>query len=452
MDNFRKVQCPHCQALYKCPVEQFYNSNHSAQCVRCHQVFAMDKNSSSLYSDTSDKLSSADNIVPLKSGTVVSKKNYEEDVDVIEVDWITNTIEDNASDSSAVSVLAYDNDDNDDWLESLFADDNAQTNSSSTATETQFSSSIKTPITSKLKKAYFKETKTDIEPDQINLSQNKPNNTTQLEKNSANDTAVKLDQSNKKTDKIISKNTANSSPVVSQTANQQPTNQQKAKTNNQTSAAAINSPVNAITTSAIKQSVAVSSIENLSIPSATASSYSPISQENVASQIIAPSPKPQIATDKRAVYAFLFWTFGCVTLLLLLLAQYVIFNLDDLVKNPSTQSKLDVFCRAVSCSLPGADVKTLAVANITQRSSTLQEGGTDILATLVNINENEQLYPNLHVRLYHNNTLLGEFIATPNDYLSAPQRLISRKQVKLFMLTVNVPSNEITKISITPLY
>ncbi|WP_227430999.1 DUF3426 domain-containing protein, partial [Psychrobacter sp. I-STPA6b] len=154
----------------------------------------------------------------------------------------------------------------------------------------------------------------------------------------------------------------------------------------------------------------------------------------------------------RNFYANLFWTLGCGSLVLLLLAQYVIFNLDTLIKDPVRQAQLSQFCHAVSCALPAADPQSLDIINQTQRSSKILPGGTDILATLANTSNDDQLYPNLHVKLYDNGTLIGEFIAAPEDYLTVPQRLLSRQQVKLFMFTVDIPNKDITEIDMTPIY
>jgi len=164
-----------------------------------------------------------------------------------------------------------------------------------------------------------------------------------------------------------------------------------------------------------------------------------------ASQRQAPGPSPM---------AKLFWVMGCMILALLLFAQYVIFNIDNLVKNPAYASKLAGVCELASCSLPGADLAVLNLSHIKHRPSQVNAQSThsDIMAAMVNQSNVDQLYPNLKVSVYGNSGLIGEFVAGPEDYLTPPQRMIIGQQAKLIMFTVPVKDAKIDRIDISTFY
>lgn len=152
--------------------------------------------------------------------------------------------------------------------------------------------------------------------------------------------------------------------------------------------------------------------------------------------------------------AKLFWLIGCLALALLLFAQYVIFNVDDLVKDPANASKLTKVCELANCSLPGANLQVLTLSHIKHRPSQVNAQAThsDIMAAIVNQSDVEQLYPNLHVSVYGEQGLVGEFVAGPEDYLTPPQRMIIGQQAKLIMFTVPVKDAKIDRIDIRTFY
>lgn len=148
------------------------------------------------------------------------------------------------------------------------------------------------------------------------------------------------------------------------------------------------------------------------------------------------------------------WLAGCLVLTLLLGAQYVIFNLDNLVKNPAHAARLQSFCSALACSLPSADISTLKVNNISYVASKVNTlpGFSDIRANLSNQNPQAQLLPNLKVSVYGSNALIGEFIATPDKYVLSTEYQINAEQAKPVMFTVKVPVNQIRNIKVEPIY
>ncbi|MBH0064996.1 DUF3426 domain-containing protein [Psychrobacter sp. SZ93C1] len=161
-----------------------------------------------------------------------------------------------------------------------------------------------------------------------------------------------------------------------------------------------------------------------------------------------------IPTPRKRSAASLLWILGCLVLALLLFAQYVIFNLETLVKNPAHAEKLQAICSAISCSLPSADINALTLTNTNHRSSKIKMTGkfSDISATLNNQSASTQLYPNVKVSVYGAETLIGEFIATPADYLLSKQSQLAADSNRQILFTIPVANTQIRDVSISPLY
>jgi len=77
---------------------------------------------------------------------------------------------------------------------------------------------------------------------------------------------------------------------------------------------------------------------------------------------------------------------------------------------------------------------------------------TDIAASLENKSTKSQLLPSIKVSIYDNSALIGEFIALPKDYLASKQNLLLAEQNKSFMFTVPITTNQISKVTINPIY
>nr|WP_317199748.1 DUF3426 domain-containing protein [uncultured Psychrobacter sp.] len=159
-------------------------------------------------------------------------------------------------------------------------------------------------------------------------------------------------------------------------------------------------------------------------------------------------------TSSRTSMAILLWTAGSLALVLLLLAQYVIFNVDTLVKDPIYAQRLQKICTVAACSLPNADLSQLTIADITHRSSQLNDSGTysDIRATLNNQSSQSQLLPSLRVSLYGSDKLIGAFIAAPDDYLLSPQNQLAVQGQKQLWFTVPIDNQQISTVTIEPIY
>lgn len=159
-------------------------------------------------------------------------------------------------------------------------------------------------------------------------------------------------------------------------------------------------------------------------------------------------------SKNRPSLATLFWMKGCIMLALLLFAQYVIFNMNTLIKNPTYAPYLQSICSITACTLPNADLSALSITSITHNTSRVNTSGeySDIKGTLNNQDSQTQLLPNLKVSVYSANALIGEFIAAPEDYLLSTQRQLSGNGTKSFMFTVPITNKQINAITIDPMY
>ena len=156
----------------------------------------------------------------------------------------------------------------------------------------------------------------------------------------------------------------------------------------------------------------------------------------------------------RHSVASLLWTLGCLVLALLLFAQYVIFNLETLVKNPAYAERLQKICTVAACSLPSADLSALTITELTHKSSQIKKSGTfsEVSAMLNNQSVQAQLYPDVKVSIYGTDALLGEFIAAPNDYLLSTQNQIAADSRRQLLFTIPVANTQIREVRINLLY
>ncbi len=159
-------------------------------------------------------------------------------------------------------------------------------------------------------------------------------------------------------------------------------------------------------------------------------------------------------TPARRSIASLLWTLGCLVLILLLFAQYVIFNLDDLVKNPAHAERLQKVCAIAACSLPSANLAALSTSDIKHQPSRIKTASSfsDISITLNNQSAQAQLLPHVKVSVYGDNALIGAFIAAPEDYLLSAQSQLGASSRKQLLFTVPVTNAQISKVSVEPIY
>ena len=159
-------------------------------------------------------------------------------------------------------------------------------------------------------------------------------------------------------------------------------------------------------------------------------------------------------TPARRSIASLLWVFGCLVLALLLFAQYIIFNLNNLVKNPAHAERLQKICSIAACSLPSADLAALTTKDVQHKPSQIKTANTfsDISVTLNNQSAQAQLYPHVKVSVYGSNALIGEFIAAPDKYLLSMQSQLGAESRRQLLFTIPVANMQISKVIINPVY
>lgn len=167
---------------------------------------------------------------------------------------------------------------------------------------------------------------------------------------------------------------------------------------------------------------------------------------------LAANPKAQ-PTMGKPLLTQLIWGVGCLLLIALMWVQYLIFNVDRLMTNPDYANKIQGLCSALSCSLPSTDLSQLNIQSGFRPSSvntTAQH--SDVLIGLENQANNELIYPNVKVSLSNGEQLLGQFIATPQDYLTIAQKRMGAKQSKVIMFTVPIPASGVGEVQVEPFY
>ena len=130
------------------------------------------------------------------------------------------------------------------------------------------------------------------------------------------------------------------------------------------------------------------------------------------------------------------------------------FNLNTLVKNPIHAERLHTLCSIAICSLPSADLSAFSISDTNYQSSRIntQAGFSDISAAINNQSSQAQLYPHLKVSVYDADTVIGEFIAAPEQYLEGKQSLLAANSRKQLLFTIPVANTQITKVTINPIY
>lgn len=160
-------------------------------------------------------------------------------------------------------------------------------------------------------------------------------------------------------------------------------------------------------------------------------------------------PTQEQLVKKRSLGSQLGWVLASLAMLLLAGAQYVFFNQNTIAKNPAQAQTVKSLCQI--CTLPSADVGAFKITH------ELKDGeadfSTDLMGSIANISDADQLYPNLKITVTGaGNALLGELVLAPKDYLAFEQSVLSSHRDGKFILTLDVPQNEINSITINPFY
>lgn len=159
-------------------------------------------------------------------------------------------------------------------------------------------------------------------------------------------------------------------------------------------------------------------------------------------------PTAQQLATRRPFGVTLMWLIACALLVALLVAQYALFNLNKLIKDPTYAGHLNTFCEIAKCTLPSADLSSIAVKSEHKSSN----DATNVVIYLYNTSATEQLYPHLHVRLKNKDgNMIGDFVATTADYLPEGQVSMSANQYKRLMMTAST-KEPVATVDVTPFY
>lgn len=159
------------------------------------------------------------------------------------------------------------------------------------------------------------------------------------------------------------------------------------------------------------------------------------------------STQEQLMT-KRGIGSTLCWGLICLLMLGLAAGQYLFFNSTAIAKDPAQSALVKQFCSF--CQLPSADTTALQI------SYYLQDGqadfSTDLIGTIKNTYDTDQLYPNIKISVMGGRGLLGELVLSPKEYLAFEQLTLSANKDDRFMLTLDIPRDEISSVTIEPFY
>lgn len=154
----------------------------------------------------------------------------------------------------------------------------------------------------------------------------------------------------------------------------------------------------------------------------------------------------QILTKRSGLFNVV-WAVGCVILVITLGAQYAFFHQNTLNQQPDKAflKPLCPFCNF-------AESNPSAFQTSYQLSHGVAEHTTNMIGTLKNTSANNQVYPNLKIRIMGKQGLIGDLALAPSEYLAGEQTLLLANQSGRFMLTLDVAVEDITTITFEPFY
>lgn len=159
----------------------------------------------------------------------------------------------------------------------------------------------------------------------------------------------------------------------------------------------------------------------------------------------------QQAYEKKSLLVPLLWGFGCLFLLGLLAVQYVVFNVDNLMKNKDHAQTLTSLCQTthLPCNLSQADLASVDIKTLNVENNA---GKTDVLFTLTNKSSQPVLYPNLKISLQKNNSSVATLVLSPAQYLDEKTDQMAPQQIKPIKLRLEVVRNSFDQALIESFY
>lgn len=147
------------------------------------------------------------------------------------------------------------------------------------------------------------------------------------------------------------------------------------------------------------------------------------------------------------------WGLGSLLLIFVLVAQYIIFNINTLITSKTNAALLSTICHKIpACQLPLADTELIDVQMLALAHSSKQAGQTDMIFTLTNTTDNNIIYPSVKVSLRSGNTILAQTLLTPSHYLEAGNNYLMPHQIKPVKLRIDFPKTKVQAANIELVY
>lgn len=159
------------------------------------------------------------------------------------------------------------------------------------------------------------------------------------------------------------------------------------------------------------------------------------------------APTEEQKAKQRSPLINVFWGVGSALLLGLIGVQYTLFNADAIAKSGGDGGLLASVC---SSCIPSADSSAFKTSYELQAGKA--DHTTNLIGTIKNTSGKDQLYPNIKIKVMGANGLLGDLALAPDEYLDFSQRLLTPTQDGRFMLTLDLPMDEIQSVHIEPFY
>nr|WP_315263796.1 DUF3426 domain-containing protein [Moraxella osloensis] len=147
------------------------------------------------------------------------------------------------------------------------------------------------------------------------------------------------------------------------------------------------------------------------------------------------------------------WGLGSLLLIFVLVAQYIIFNINTLITSTTNAALLSTICHKIpACQLPLADTELIDVQMLKLAHPSKQAGKTDLVFTLTNTTDNNIIYPSVKVSLRSGNTILAQTLLTPSHYLEAGNNYLMPHQIKPIKLRIDFPKAPVQAANIELVY
>lgn len=159
------------------------------------------------------------------------------------------------------------------------------------------------------------------------------------------------------------------------------------------------------------------------------------------------APTQEQLAKKRSLSFSLVWIVGSVLMIGLMGFQYAFFHQTTLNQQPE-KAFLKNFCPV--CNF--AESNPSAFESSYQIAQGSAEHTTNLIGTLKNTSADQQILPNLKVRIMGANGLIGDLALAPSEYLADKQTLLLPNQSSRFMLTLDVDTEDIKTITFEPFY